>query len=135
MNKMIMMARLTRDADIRYTQDGKPVVRFDVAVNRRFKREGDPDADFFYCVAFGKNAEAFEKCDIGKGTKLLIEGEVRNNNYTDNDGVKHYGDQIIVNTFEFCESKGSVSAAPVPQPDADGFMNLDDFSDEELPFS
>ena len=135
MNKMIMMARLTRDADIRYTQDGKPVVRFDVAVNRRFKREGDPDADFFHCVAFGKNAEAFEKCDIGKGKKILIEGEVRNNNYTDNDGVKHYGDQIIVNAFEFCESRGSVSAAPVPQPDADGFMNLDDFSDEELPFS
>ena len=134
MNKWIGTIRLTADAEIRYTNDGKPIVRFGGACNRRFKQEGQPDADFFSFVVFGKTAETFSKCNIGKGTKLLIEGEVRNNHYTDKDGVKHYSEQIVVNTFEFCESKASASA-PAPQPESDGFMNLDGISDEELPFS
>lgn len=135
MNKWIGTIRLTADAEIRYTSDGKAVAKFNGACNRRFKQEGQPDADFFSFVAFGKIAETFEKCSIGKGTKLLIEGEVRNNHY-EKDGVKHYSEQILVNSFEFCESKGSGSIpSPAPQTDSDGFMNIPDGIDEELPFS
>lgn len=135
MNKIILCGRLTADAEMKCTNDGKVVSRFNFAVNRRFKRDGDPEADFFRCVAFGKIAETFEKCNVGKGTKLLIEGEMRNNNY-ERDGVRHYGMQLIVNSFEFCESKGSSgqSAPQYGQPDSDGFQNVPDGIDEELPF-
>lgn len=136
MNKVILMGRLTRDVEIRYSEgSGKAVARFDLAVNRRYKQEGQPEADFFSCVAFGKMAETFEKCEIGKGTKLMLEGEIRNNNY-EKDGVKHYSNQVIANSFEFCESKGSGSRpAPVQQAASDGFMNIPDNIGEELPFS
>lgn len=135
MNKIILCGRLTADAEMKCTNDGKVVARFNFAVNRRFKRDGDPEADFFQCVAFGKIAETFEKCNVGKGAKLLIEGEMRNNNY-ERDGVRHYGMQLIVNSFEFCESKGSSgqSAPQYGQPDSDGFQNVPDGIDEELPF-
>lgn len=135
MNKIILCGRLTADAEMKCTNDGKVVARFNFAVNRRFKRDGDPEADFFQCVAFGKIAETFEKCNVGKGTKLLIEGEMRNNNY-ERDGVRHYGMQLIVNSFEFCESKGSSgqSAPQYGQPDSDGFQNVPDGVDEDLPF-
>lgn len=135
MNKWTGTIRLTADAEIRYTNEGKPVVRFQGACNRRFKREGQPDADFFSFVAFGKVAETFEKCSISKGTKLLIEGEIRNNNY-EKDGVKHYGNQVIVNLFDFCESRGSANgSAQSPQVDSDGFINIPDEIDSELPFN
>lgn len=135
MNKIILCGRLTADAEMKCTNDGKVVSRFNFAVNRRFKRDGDPEADFFQCVAFGKIAETFEKCNVGKGAKLLIEGEMRNNNY-ERDGVRHYGMQLIVNSFEFCESKGSSgqSALQYGQPDSGGFQNVPDGIDEELPF-
>ncbi len=133
MNQVILTGRLTRDAEIRYSNDRKAVARFDFAVNRRFKREGEADADFFSCVAFDKVAESLEKCNVGKGTKLLIKGEVRNNNYTNREGQRVYGTQILVNSFEFCESKGAGhQQAPV---DNDGFMNIPDGFDEELPFN
>lgn len=133
MQKWIAMGRTTKDMEIRYSNDGKAVARFDFAVNRRFKREGESDADFFSCVAFDRVAEGLEKCNVGKGTKLLIEGEVRNNNYTNRDGQRVYGTQIIVNSFEFCESKGTgQQQAPV---DNDGFMNIPDGYDEECPFN
>lgn len=135
MNKIILCGRLTADTEIRYSNDGKVVARFNFAVNRRFKRDGDPEADFFQCVAFGKIAETLEKCSVRKGTKLLLDGEMINNNY-EKDGVKHYGMQVVVNSFEFCESKGSSGqATPQPQTDSDGFMNIPADIDEELPFS
>lgn len=137
MNNWIATGRLTKDAEVRYSNDGKVVVRFDFAVNRKFKREGEPDADFFTCVAFGKLAETFEKLNIDKGTKLAIEGEVRNNNYTNNAGQKVYGTQILVNGFEFCESRQNNESAPAQRRDTsgDGFMNIPDGIDEELPFN
>ena len=94
-------------------------------------------ADFFSFVVFGKTAESFEKCNIWKGTKLLIEGEVRNNHYTDKDGVKHYSEQIVVNTFEFCESKasGGQSSASNQSKNDDGFMKIPEGIDEDLTFS
>ena len=140
MNKFLIMGRLCTDPEIRYTSDQKAVCRFRFAVNRRFKRDDEPEADFFQCVAFGKIAETFEKCSISKGTKLMIDGEVRNNNYTDNYGVKHYSDQVIVNAFEFCESKPAAASAPTeyntPQAktDDDGFMHDPEGIDYDLPF-
>ena len=133
MNKFIISGRLTADAEYIHTNEGKTVAKFNFAVNRRFKKEGDPDADFFTCVAFGKIAETLEKCAVSKGTKLLIDGEVRNNNY-EKDGVMKYNTQVVVNSFEFCESKSS-SNAPAETVNLAGM----DFAavngaDDDLPF-
>ena len=105
MNQFIITGRLCAAPEIKYSQEGKAVAKFNFAVNRKFKRDGEPEADFFQCVAFGKIAETFEKCNVGKGIKLLIDGEVRNNNYTDKDGVKHYGMQVIVNSLSSARAK------------------------------
>ena len=142
MNKFLIMGRLCTDPEIRYTSDQKAVCRFRFAVNRRFKRDDEPEADFFQCVAFGKIAETFEKCGISKGAKLMIDGEVRNNNYTDKDGVKHFSDQVIVNSFEFCESKAASASGSAPteystspaKTDDDGFMHVPEGIDYDLPF-
>lgn len=143
-NRFSFIGRLTADPEIRYTQDGKPVVRYRFAVNRTFKREGEPEADFFQIVMFGNPAERFEKLNIHKGVKLLIEGDIRNNNFTDKDGVKHYDYSFVASTFEFCESKGNQELAPVQaqpapaqtQPDNNGFMVVpDDVEDDGLPFA
>ena len=139
MNKIFLTGRLVDDAEIRYTTGEKTtaIANFRFAVNRKFVKENDEvKADFFKCVAFGKIAETFEKCTIGKGTKLLIEGEVRNDNY-EKDGVKHYGTQVLVNSFEFCESKGSSDAGPqqATQTDNNGWMNVPTGFEEDLPFA
>ena len=134
MQKLIATARLTKDSEVRYSADGKAIAKFDIAISKRFKKEGEADADFFSCVAFGKVAETFDKCRVGKGTKILIEGEVQNNNYTNKDGQKVYGTQILVNSFEFCESKGKTQEEPQPS-NGDGFMDIPDGIDSELPFS
>ena len=130
MNKLIISGRLVADPEIRHTGEGKPVASFRFAVNRTFRKENEPEADFFNCVVFGKLAEVVEKCNVSKGTKLLIEGEDRNNNY-EKDGVKHYGNQVIVKSFEFCESKSSSGSEPAPSND--DFIPLPD-GDDDLPF-
>ncbi len=144
MNKAIFTGRLCSDCDIRYTNDGKPVAKFRFAVNRRFAREGEPDADFFSCTAFGKTAETMEKCSIGKGTKLLLDAEVRNNNYTDKEGKRRYDTQVVVNSFEFCESKqsGSNTGSGYNQISGygnsydGGFMDIPDgVEDDSLPWN
>lgn len=143
MNKFIASGRLCSDCDTRYTTDGKPVVKFRFAVNRRFAREGEQEADFFNCIAFGKTAETMGKCSIVKGTKLLLDAEVRNNNYTDKEGKRRYDTQVVVNTFEFCESKhsGSNTGSGYNQSenyqygDTD-FMNIPDGVDDDgLPWN
>ena len=138
MNLFIGMGRLVRDADIRYTQDGKAVAGFSIAVDRRFKREGQPDADFFNCTAFGKLAEFVEKW-THKGTKVVISGELQNNNYTNKEGQTVYNVQIIVNSIEFAESKKAAeSNAPVehtPAQEESGFVNVPEGVDELLPFN
>ena len=146
MNKVILMGRLTRDPEVRYGgANNTAVARFSIAVDRRFKRDGDPDADFFNCVSFGKQGEFVEKY-LRKGTKIVLDGEIRNNNYTNRDGQMVYGIEIVTNNVEFAESK-SASAAnaggfvpnnPTPAPSApagDGFMNIPDGIEEELPFN
>lgn len=142
MNKVILSGRLTRDADIKYSQgeNAKAVARFTLAVDRRFKREGDEQtADFISCVAFGKTAEVVEKY-CRQGTKLIIEGRWQTGSYTNKDGVKVYTNDCMVDNLEFAESKASSegnSSRPAPtQTDADGFMSIpDSIDDEGLPFN
>ena len=141
MNKVILMGRLTRDPEIRYPQnpEAAAVGRFSLAVDRRFKRDGGPDADFFNCVCFGRQAEFAEKY-LKKGIKMLITGRVENNNYTDRDGHKVYAVQIMVEEMEFAESKATgqkhneQTGAPAPEV-GDGFMTIPDGIEEELPFA
>lgn len=124
MNKCIMMGRLTKDPEIRMGNN-TTIGRYSLAVDRRFKRDNEPDADFFNCVVFGKGAEFAEKY-LKKGTKIVIIGEVRNNNYTDKNGNKVYATEILVNEQEFAESKKSEE-----QPTE--FMQVPE--DVELPFN
>lgn len=138
MNKVILLARLTRDPEVRYSQGNEPmaIARYGLAVNRRFKRDGEQEADFINCVAFGKNAEFAEKY-LKKGTKILIEGRIQTGSYTNKDGVKVYTTDVVVESQEFAESKQSgqnTQERPQPMTDADGFMNIPDGIDE-LPFN
>ena len=140
MNRFIISGRIANDPDIRYTATQEAIVRFNFAVGRPGpKREGKPDADFFTCAIFGKTAERFEMLNIQKGTKLILEGEIRNNNYTDRDGVKRYENQVNVFSFEFCEKKNTpveeVAAEP-EKDDGDGFQPIPDgMSGDGLPFN
>ncbi|MEE3481883.1 MAG: single-stranded DNA-binding protein [Lachnospiraceae bacterium] len=150
MNRVILMGRLTRDPEVRYGANEMAIARFSIAVDRRFKREGQPEADFFNCTAFRKTAEFIEKY-LKKGTKVVVEGQVQNDNYTNKDGQKVYGTVIVVDNIEFAESKAasaSSSAAPLPAggpapssadagaaPAGDGFMSIPDGVDDELPFA
>lgn len=141
MNNVIMMGRLTRDPEVRYGgANNTAVARYAIAVDRRFKQEGQPDADFFNIVSFGKQGEFVEKY-LRKGTKIVIGGELRNNNYTNKDGQMVYGMEIVTNTVEFAESKAASSSnnagtdTPPSTPAGDGFMNIPDGIEEELPFN
>ena len=148
MNKVILMGRLTRDPEVRYSQGASQtaIARFSIAVDRRFKREGEPDADFFNCTCFGKQAEFVERY-LHKGVKVVLSGRVQNDNYTNKEGQKVYSVQIIAEEIEFAESKAAASGggnsfnqdfrpdAPKPNQAADGFMNIPTGLEEELPFS
>ncbi len=143
MNKAILMGRLTRDPEVRYTDNGNSIARFTLAVDRRFKREGEPDADFISCVSFGKSAEFAEKY-FKQGTKIAITGRIQTGSYTNKDGQKVYTTDVVIEEQEFAESKSSSGSEsgyqqthrPAPsQAVGDGFMNIPDGLDEELPFS
>ena len=143
MNKVILMGRLTRDPEVRYSQgeNATAVARFTLAVDRRFRRE-DASADFIGCVAFGRNAEFIEKY-FRQGTKALITGRIQTGSYTNRDGQKVYTTDVVVEDQEFAESKNAQADSGFqptsrPQPSAaigDGFMNIPDGIDEELPFN
>ena len=121
MNKVILMGRLTRDPEVRYGQGNTAIARFTIAVDRRFKRDGQPTADFFNCTALGKLGEFVEKY-LKKGTKIVLEGEIQNDNYTNKEGQMVYGTQILASSIEFAESKNSGGngggAAPASQNQA-----------------
>lgn len=142
MNKVIQSGRLTKDAEIAYTQgNNMAVARFTLAVDRRFKQEGQPTADFIRCIAFGKTAEFFERFGR-KGTKFLIEGRIQTGSYTNKDGQKVYTTDVVIEECEFAESKNAngSSLAPSPRPQTatpnDGFMSLPlGVEDEGLPFN
>ena len=138
MNRVFLCGRVTRDPEVRYGDNQKAVARFSLAVDRRFTREGDPTADFFNCSAFGKTAETVEK-HVVKGTKLLIVGRVQNDTYTNKDGQTVYSVQILVDELEFVESKNRQGNASQPEETqnnavGDGFMNIPNGIDDELPF-
>ena len=149
MNKVILMGRLTRDPEVRDSQGGEnslAIARYTLAVDRRFKRNGDDQtADFIGCVAFGRNAEFAEKY-FRQGLKVVVTGRIQTGSYTNKDGVKVYTTEVIVEEQEFAESRAESEAnrgmyqqsAPSPAPSApagDGFMNIPDGIDEELPFN
>lgn len=137
MNAIILMGRLTRDPMVSYTDTGMTIARFSIAVDRKYKRDGESAADFFNVVSFGKQAEFVERY-LKKGTKIVLVGELHNNNYTNRQGEKVYSNEIITNTIEFAESKNA-SQHPDNMPSAqdmgDGFMQIPDGIEEELPFS
>ena len=159
MNKAILMGRLTRDPEIRYTQGDNPmcIARYTLAVDRRFNRNNDDgnNADFIPCICFGKSAEFVEKYLL-KGTKMAVTGRIQTGSYTNRDGVKVYTTEVVIEEQEFAESKNAQSAgsgstsgntgadrreagrqqAPAKSDDPmDGFMNSPDGIDEELPFA
>ena len=154
MNRVILMGRLTRDPDVRYSagENSTAVARYTLAVDRRFRRDGDSaTADFIGCVAFGRQAEFAEKY-LRQGTKIAITGRIQTGSYTNRDGQKVYTTDVVVEEVEFAESKASQerSGASAGMPttagttpggaaglttDKDGFMNIPDGIDEELPFN
>ena len=147
MNKVILMGRLTKDPEIRYTQAETPVAiaRYTLAVDRRYKRDGDQDADFIPCSAFGRNGEFADKY-LRKGTKITVVGRIQTGSYTNKEGQRIYTTEVVVEEQEFAESKRATdgaqagNAAPVaerkPATGTDGFMNIPDGLDEEgLPFN
>ena len=148
MNKVILMGRLTRDPDVRYSQGDSPmaIARYTLAVDRRFRRDNDQQtADFISCVAFGRNGEFAEKY-LHQGTKIVAEGRIQTGSYTNKDGNKVYTTEVVVENQEFAESKASASnneggfqpqAQSAPTASAgDGFMNIPDgVEDVGLPFN
>lgn len=145
MNKVILMGRLARDPEVRYSTSGKTVAKFSLAVNRRFKQDNGPDTDFFNCTTFGKQAEFVEKY-LKKGTKIVVSGRIQNDNYTDKNGNQVYSTQIMVEEIEFAESKKAASeqggTTNNQQSQGGGmvmsngdFMNIPDGIMEELPFN
>lgn len=143
MNKAILIGRLTRDPEIRYSQGDNPfaIARYSIAVARKYKKDGEPDCDFINCIAFGKNGEFAEKY-LHKGTKIAVAGRIQTGSYTNKEGQKVYTTDVIIEEHEFCESKG-ISSAGNNQTNSqsnvvamdDGFMHIPDIPDEELPFS
>ncbi len=148
MNKVVLMGRLTKDPSVRYSQGDNPlaVARFTLAVDRRFRRQSeggdDQTADFISCVAFGKQGEFVEKY-AHKGTKFALSGRIQTGRYTNKDGQTVYTTDVVVEEIEFAESKGSQNASeggsssgtPAPSGADDGFMNVPDEIDEDLPFN
>ena len=148
MNKVILMGRLTRDPEVRYSQgeNATAVARYTLAVDRRFNRNNDEQtADFINCVAFGRSGEFAEKY-LHKGTKIAVTGRIQTGSYTNKDGVKVYTTDVVVEDQEFAESKNASGQAggdyapagrtqSAPMAAGDGFMNIPDGIDEELPFN
>ena len=150
MNKVILMGRLTRDPEVRYSQAAEPlaIARYTLAVDRRFQRRdnsgNEQTADFISCVAFGRNGEFAEKY-LKQGTKIAITGRIQTGSYTNRDGQKVYTTDVVVEEQEFAESKAAsaehaANFAPADRPSpsnavSDGFMNIPDGIDEELPFN
>lgn len=142
MNKSILMGRLVADPEIRYSQGAEPtcIARYRLAVDRKYKKDGEQTADFINCVAFGRNGEFAEKY-LHKGTKILAIGRIQTGSYTNNDGQKVYTTDVVVEEQEFAESKASQQGGqqfaptrPDQQASSDGFMNIPDAIQEELPF-
>ena len=143
MNQVILSGRLTRDPEVRYSQGSNTCfAKYTLAVNRTYRKEGEPTADFINCTVFGKPAEFAEKY-FRQGMKIEVVGRWQTGSYTNKDGNKVYTNDCIVEKQEFGQSKSESQkeeqnnqSAPEPTPDGyDGFMNIPDGTDEELPFN
>ena len=150
MNRVILMGRLTRDPNVSYSQggDNMAIARFTLAVDRRGRRQDGADqqnADFIGCVCFGRQAEFAEKY-LRQGTKVAVTGRIQTGSYTNKDGQKVYTTDVVLDDIEFAESKNSQGGSdsnysyqapsrPAPSAAGDGFMNIPDGIDEELPFN
>ena len=138
MNKVILLGRLTRDPEVRYTQgqESTCIARYSLAVDRRFRREGEATADFISCVAFGRQGEFAERY-LRQGMKIAITGRIQTGSYTNRDGQKVYTTDVVIEEQEFAESKAAQTTAqqPTPSPVGEGWQNIPDGIDEELPFS
>lgn len=137
MNSVQLVGRLTRDPEMRYTDGGSTIARFSLAVDRRYKSENGPTADFPNCVAFGRTAEFIEKY-FCKGMRMGCQGRIQTESYTNNDGQKVYTTDVVVESCEFVEAKASQQSEEnndgFGPADENGFMNIPDDIDEELPF-
>lgn len=134
MNKVILIGRIASEVETRRTATGKAVSSYRIAVDRRFKKDGQPDADFLSCVAFGNNGEFAEKY-LNKGMKIAVEGSIQTRSYEGKDGKKVYVTEIIVDNHEFCEKKNSEYSGvtyPTAAPDQD--YAVVDGDDDMLPF-
>ena len=148
MNKVVLMGRLTRDPEVRYSQGdaSTAVARYTLAVDRRFRRQGDEQtADFISCVCFSRQAEFAEKY-LRQGTKIAVTGRIQTGSYTNREGQKVYTTDVVLDDIEFAESKNAqgggesnysyqAPSRPAPSAAGDGFMNIPDGIDEELPFN
>ncbi len=136
MNKVILVGRFTKDPELKYggQNNDMAVMKFSLAVDRKYKKDSEQTADFPNCIAFGKTAEFISKY-FKKGNKIAIEGRIQTGSYTNKEGQKVYTTDIAVEDVEFVESKKDTDNTPAPQPDDDGFMNIPDGIDEELPFN
>lgn len=140
MNRVILIGRLTKDPDIRYSQGANgstAVARYSLAVDRKFKQEGQPSADFINCIAFGKLGEFAEKY-LHQGTKIAVTGRIQTGSYTNKDGQKVYTTDVVVEEQEFCESKANQQSQnnDRPQPSQDNsWMSIPDGVDDGLPFN
>ena len=146
MNKVVLMGRLTRDPDVRYSQAENPmaIARYTLAVDRRGRKDANGQtADFIQCVAFGRSGEFAEKY-LKKGTKMCVSGRIQTGSYTDKEGRKVYTTEVVVDDQEFAESKGAVGGADAQNGGSassemqsgmsDGFMDIPESMEEELPF-
>ena len=141
MNKVVLIGRLVADPEVRYggADNSMAVARYTLAVDRRYKKEGEQSADFIRCVAFGKNGEFAEKY-LHKGNKIAVVGRIQTGSYINNEGTKVFTTDVVVEEHDFCESKGSSASgstqAPAQRTDYDGFMNVPDaLDDDTLPFN
>lgn len=134
MNKVILIGRLTRDPEVRYSQgeNTMAIARYSLAVDRAGAKDGQPTADFINCVAFGKNGEFAEKY-LHKGMKIAVEGRIQTGSYTNKDGQKVYTTDIVVEHHEFCESKGT--GAPADSAPSEWTSMVPDNIEEQIPFN
>ena len=135
MNLVVLKGRFTRDPEIRFTQtNNTKVAAFNIAVNRKFKNtEGNYDADFFNCTAFGASADFIEKY-FKKGQEALVQGRIQNRSWDDENGQKHFATDIIVEAIEFCGSKAQTEAEPENVNQAELDVNIKNEGSDDLPF-
>ena len=136
MNKIILLGRIVRDPEVRYTQgqNAMAIGKFSLAVNRKYKKENEPEADFFNCTSFGKQAAVVEK-DLKTGSKALIAGRVQTANYTNKEGRRVYSIQNMVVEIEFAESKGNNTETQPVQQQSNDYVEIPESLQEELPFN